>query len=129
MKRLILLILFLNSYQPIPTYGEEINGLASFYSTEQCRYNKDPRCPTASGDSLYKLEISKTDFAASNHYPLHSRVKVTHRISGKSIIVRILDRGPSKRFAGRIIDLNEKSFAKIGQKKDGLIPVRTELIK
>lgn len=100
---------------------------ASWYSTEQCNFNPDPACPTASGKSLYQLEKDNVDFAASYGFALGSRVKVTNLRNGKSVVVRIYDRGPNKRFV-REIDLGKKSFNWISDTRQGLIPVSLEVV-
>ena len=68
--------------------------------------------------------------AAMWDVPFNQKVRVTNRENGKSIIVRINDRGPHRRFArsGRIIDLTKTAFAKIGSTKSGLIDVELELL-
>lgn len=102
-------------------------GTASWYSVEACQFNPDPECPTASGKSLYQLEENNVDFAASYRFPLGSRVKVTNLRTSKSVVVRILDRGPHKRL-GREIDLGKASFAKIADPDAGLVQVKTEVL-
>ena len=59
--------------------------------------------------------------------PFGTRVRVTNLKTGKSISVRIEDRGPAKRLA-RIIDLSKNSFTKISDPKKGVIPVEVEVI-
>jgi len=57
--------------------------------------------------------------AAHRSLPFGTRVKVTHKRSGRSVIVRINDRGPFIR--GRIIDLSRGAKRVIGM--DGLASV------
>ena len=102
-------------------------GTASWYdSASACKFNKNPKCPTASGRSIYELEKNKIDFAASWRFPIHSTVKVCNRDNGKCTQVVILDRGPAKRL-NRIIDLSKMAFQKIGALEKGVITV--EVIK
>lgn len=63
---------------------------------------------TASG------EIFNTDAMTAAHrtLPFGTRVRVTSRSTGRSIVVRINDRGPFVR--GRIIDLSKASAQAIG---------------
>lgn len=64
--------------------------------------------------------------AANPWLPLGSYVKVTNNENGKSVIVRINDRGP---FAlGRIIDLDKVAFQKIASIGAGVIDVKMEEI-
>jgi|SRR5436190_3216381 rare lipoprotein A len=69
--------------------------------------------------------------AASWHYPLGSKVRVTRQSRNKqlrTVIVRITDRGPSMDLVrdGRIIDLTHAAFARLGQPRVGLVPVKVE---
>jgi len=106
-------------------------GKASWYSTEACTephkkiYTKD--CLTASGKSLYALEEKGVLFAASWSYPLGAKVRVTNKENSKSVVVQILDHGPSKRLA-RIIDLGKFAFGQISDLKKGMIVVTVERI-
>jgi rare lipoprotein A len=54
-------------------------------------------------------------------------VKVTNLKNGKSVLVRINDRGPYVK--GRIIDLTVVAARKIEMMSDGIIPVRVEVLK
>lgn len=64
--------------------------------------------------------------AANPWLPIGSYVRVTNVENGKSVIVRINDRGP---FApGRIIDLDKVAFAKIASVGQGVIGVKMEEI-
>jgi len=57
--------------------------------------------------------------AAHRTLPFGTRVRVTHKNSGKSVIVTITDRGPFVR--GRIIDLTPAAARLLGI--SGLAPV------
>ena len=106
---------------------ESMTGLASWYSMETCRINPDPKCPTASGRSLYELEAKKENFAASWSFPFGTLLRVVNQDNGRSAIVVIRDRGPNRRL-GRVIDLSKKAFAEIGDPKKGLINVTLEVL-
>ncbi len=64
--------------------------------------------------------------AAHRSLPLNSIVRVTNLENGRSIVVRINDRGPYR--AGRILDLSPKAARALGMKEDGLARVRLEAI-
>ena len=64
--------------------------------------------------------------AAHKTLPMNTIVKVTNLNNGKSVIVRINDRGPFVK--GRIIDLSYAAGAKIGLDKTGIAPVRLTVI-
>ena len=78
--------------------------------------------PTASGEiyDMYKLT------AAHKKLPLGTYVKVTNLSNGKSVIVKINDRGPYVK--GRIIDLSYAAAKKIGMVKKGVQKVKIEAI-
>ena len=63
---------------------------------------------TASGEMMNPAAMT----AAHKTLPLGSKVRVTHSRTGKSIIVRINDRGPF--IKGRVIDLSKGAARKLG---------------
>ena len=63
---------------------------------------------TASGEMMNPSAMT----AAHKTLPLGSKVKVTHAKTGKSIVVRINDRGPF--IKGRVIDLSKGAAKKLG---------------
>lgn len=93
------------------------SGTASFYG------DKHQNRKTANGE-LYKHNL-KT--AAHKKIPFGSNVKVTNINNGKSVVVRINDRGPF--IKGRIIDLSKLAFSTIGNTSSGLINVKIEVIR
>jgi len=93
------------------------SGQASYYA------DKHQNRKTASGE-LYKHELNT---AAHKKLPFGSNVKVTNVKSGKSVIVKINDRGPFVK--GRIIDLSKSAFSSIGNTSSGLINVKIEVIR
>jgi rare lipoprotein A len=88
-------------------------GLASFYWQPQ---------KTASGEQFDRGALT----AAHRTLPFNTRVRVTHVTSGRSVVVRINDRGPFK--PGRIIDLSDAAADIIGMKAQGLARVRLEVL-
>jgi len=76
-------------------------------------------------DSLANRRAGKDEFtAAHNHLPLGTTVRVTHLANGKSVIVRITDRGITKR--GATIDLCKPAAEKLGILSEGMARVRIE---
>ena len=65
--------------------------------------------------------------AAHRTLPFGTRVLVTNLRNGKSVIVRINDRGPFSR--GRVIDLSLGAFSKLAPTSKGLIEVCIERIR
>ena len=86
-------------------------GYASYYSDKMNGH------ATASGESFNNSRFT----AAHKQLAFGTMVKVTNLINGKSVIVRINDRGPF--VAGRIIDLSKAAAAKIGMLADGTVKV------
>ncbi len=103
------------------------NGTASWYSTEACQFNPNPKCPTASGGSLYELERNGERFAAMWGVPFGTNLRVTNLANGKSTRVTVQDRGPNRRL-NRTIDLSKKAFSDIAEIDQGLIPVSVEVL-
>src|SRR5690554_1925818 len=97
--------------------GHKESGQASYYA------DKFQNRKTANGE-LYKAG-RKT--AAHRTLPFGSKVKVTNVRNGKSVVVRINDRGPFVR--GRIIDLSRSAFSSIGDISAGLLSVRIEVVR
>lgn len=78
----------------------------------------------AGGASWY--DHTGTMSAANPWLPIGSYVRVTNRANGKSVIVRINDRGPF--VGGRIIDLDRVAFREIASIGAGVIDVKMEEI-
>lgn len=65
--------------------------------------------------------------AAHKKLPFGTKVKVTNPQNGRSVKVRITDRGP---FApGRIIDLSKSAARKLDMEKSGIVSVQMEVVK
>src|SRR3990167_6656017 len=95
------------------------SGIASFYGQEACQWNPNPRCPTASGKSLYTLEHQGIRYAAAWDYPFGTRLQVCRQDDPtRCTQVVILDRGPARRLH-RLIDLNATSFAELAPLTEG----------
>ncbi len=64
--------------------------------------------------------------AAHKTLPFGTRVRVTNLRNGRSVVVRINDRGPY--IKGRIIDLSRAAAGVIGMRKAGVVPVRVQVL-
>ena len=91
-------------------------GNASWYG--QKFHNKR----TASGE---KFDMDKLT-AAHRNLPFNTIVRVENLKNGKKVDVRINDRGPS--VEGRIIDLSRKAAEKLDMIRDGVVPVRIQVL-
>ncbi len=117
MKRLALVIAVLVACHAAPPPQHATNmyrGYASWYGEAQM---------TASGERFNKHALT----AAHRTLPLGTRVRVTNTRNGKSVVVRINDRGP---YGGsRIIDLSEAAARELGMIDAGVAPVVIEVLQ
>ncbi len=65
--------------------------------------------------------------AAHPNLPFGTRVLVTNRNNGRSVVVRINDRGPFS--GGRVIDLSQGAAASIGMIESGVADVQIDIIQ
>lgn len=65
--------------------------------------------------------------AAHKTLPFGSVVRVTNKVNGKSVTVRINDRGPY--IKGRVLDLSRGAFLKIAPQKQGILKAENVLIE
>ena len=107
---------------PLAASAEDIvaadlgQGTASYFSREMAGHR------TASGERCDPDALT----AAHRTVPLGSRLRVTSVASGRSVVVRINDRGPFS--GGRVIDLSRAASDAIGLTRAGRGPVRLELL-
>ncbi len=78
---------------------------------------------TANGEHYHPDDCT----AAHKKLPFNTMVKVTNLKNGKSVIVRINNRGPYAK--GRILDLSMVAARKIEMIEDGIIPVCAEVLR
>ncbi len=77
---------------------------------------------TASGDVFDMNALT----AAHPSLPFGTRVRVTNLDNGRSVIVKINDRGPFVK--RRIIDVSRRAAEKLGFVREGITQVRVEVI-
>lgn len=78
-------------------------------------------------NSLAKRRAGKDELtAAHNRLPFGTRVRVTHLKNGKSVVVRITDRGITVR--GAIIDLCKEAAEKLDMVHEGSARVSLEIL-
>ncbi len=97
-----------------PTY--DMLGYASWYGSESGNQ-------TANGERFRPKAVT----AAHTTLPLPSYVEVTALDTGRTILVRINDRGPFAA-ASRIIDLSQGSARQLGMEKQGTTAVRVRVV-
>lgn len=102
--------------------GREISprvqyGLASWYG------DREQGRPMASGEPFNAYAM----IAAHRTLPLGTAVKVTNVRNGRSVVVRIMDRGPH--VAGRAIDLSKAAADRLRFTRQGLALVRIRVLR
>ena len=99
-----------------PAAGDAEVGLASWYGRDFHGRR------TSSGEIYDMYQMT----AAHRTLPLGTRVEVIHLETGRSIQVRVNDRGPF--IAGRVIDLSYGAARVLGMVGQGVAPVRVRTI-
>lgn len=92
------------------------HGKASYYS------KKATGARTASGQRLHHDSLT----CAHRFYPFGTMLKVTNLNNSKSVVVKVIDRGPFGR--GRIIDLSYAAAKEIGMLAQGVATVKVEMM-
>lgn len=72
---------------------------------------------TSNGEVFTGRELT----AAHKTLPFGTRVRVTNKYNGRSVIVRINDRGPF--ISGRALDLSREAAVQVGMIGSGHVPV------
>jgi rare lipoprotein A len=103
-------------YYPAEDLRYSAKGVASWYGDDfQGR-------PTANGEVFDKMALT----AAHTTLPMPSQVRVTNLRNGKTLDLRVNDRGP---FVGsRVIDVSQRAAQLLGFEQDGTAPVRVEIL-
>jgi len=102
---------------PVQHVQQVQHGMGSWYG------GKHHGGKTASGERFDKHAMT----AAHRSFKMNTRVRVTNQRNGRSVIVRINDRGPFVR--GRIIDVSEAAAEVLGMKQAGVAPVKVERLR
>ena len=102
---------------PVEHAGEVMRGQVSYYA------NSLAGRKTASGERYDPKKLT----AASRTLPFGTRVKVTRLDTGKSVIVRVNDRGPYGH-RKRILDVSRAAAEQLGIIRDGLVQVEAVVL-
>ena len=92
------------------------SGMASYYASEF--HGRE----TASGERYRKDGLT----AAHRTLPFGTRVRVTNIENGRSVVVKVTDRGPYRR--ERIIDLSKRAARELQMVRAGVARVRIDVI-
>ena len=120
---LLITSFFLFSCVSSPRYSSNSNnifyGVSSFYGLDDGFHGN----LTANGETYDKDGLS----AAHKTLPLNSIVKVTNTKNGRTVTLRINDRGPY--IKGRILDCSYGAAIKLDFIEEGTTEVKIEVIK
>jgi rare lipoprotein A len=89
-------------------------GVASFYTEDEW---------TASGEKFNTHAMT----AAHPTLPFGTRLRVTNVINGRSVVVRINDRGPF--VPGRVVDLSGSAAQSLGMVERGIVKVKLDVVQ
>jgi len=89
-------------------------GIASFYTEDQ---------QTASGEKFDTHELT----AAHRTLPFGTRLRVTNVATGRSVTVRVNDRGPY--IPGRVVDVSGSAANELGIVDRGIAKVRVDVVQ
>lgn len=108
--------------EPLPSERILKEGKASWYSRKSPGIKRTTANMEIFDDEAFTCAMWGAKF--------NQKLRVTNKANGKSIIVRVNDRGPHKRYVnrGRIIDLTERAFKHLSPTKKGLIDVQVEFL-
>ncbi|MCA6069139.1 septal ring lytic transglycosylase RlpA family protein [Chryseobacterium sp. RG1] len=121
MKRFILVIIMMISTFGIFSFTSNATdakktSYASYY------HDKFNGRKTASGEVFDNAKFT----AANRTLPFGTNIKVTNLDNGKSVIVKVNDRGPYH--SSRALDMSKAAFDEIGNINHGTIPVEYEIV-
>jgi len=102
---------------PIAVVTQVMTGMASWYGPG---FHGGT---TANGERFNQYTLT----AAHPNLPFGTPVRVTNTYNGRSVVVRINDRGPYT--GGRVIDLSAGAAQVIGLMSSGVAPVRLEIMR
>jgi rare lipoprotein A len=101
---------------PLQVVGAHETGSAAWYGPRHLGHR------TASGDHLDAIRAT----AAHRSLPLNSLARVTNLKNGRSVIVKVTDRGPWS--PNLLIDVSPKAADELDMKRAGIVPVRVEAV-
>ena len=104
-------------YEPLRDHNGFVQeGRASWYG------KKFHGRKTSNGETYNMYDMT----AAHKTLPMGTKVRVTNKENGRSVIVTITDRGPY--IKGRIIDVTKGVAHKLDFITDGIVPVKVEVL-
>jgi rare lipoprotein A len=104
---------FARHHHATPTQVASL-GVASFYTEDQ---------PTASGEKFDTHDLT----AAHRTLPFGTRLRVTNVATGRSVTVRVNDRGPY--IPGRVVDVSGSAANELGIVESGIAKVKLDVVQ
>ena len=104
---------FARHHHATPTQAAS-QGVASFHTEDQ---------QTASGEKFDTHELT----AAHRTLPFGTRLRVTNVATGRSVTVRVNDRGPY--IPGRVVDVSGSAANELGIVESGIAKVKLDVVK
>jgi rare lipoprotein A len=101
------------------SYGYDERGSASWYG--EGFHGR----PTSSGETFDMYALS----GAHRTLPIPTYVRVTNLTNGRSVVVRVNDRGPFRDPDSRIIDLSYAAALRLDMVRDGTASVRVQALE
>lgn len=101
------------------SFGYDERGMASWYGEE---FNGRP---TSSGESFDMYALT----GAHRTLPIPTYVRVTNLTNGRSVVVRVNDRGPFRDPDSRIIDLSYAAALRLDMVREGTASVRVQALE
>ncbi|CAN5855491.1 hypothetical protein BH23GEM9_BH23GEM9_35170 [soil metagenome] len=102
--------------QPEAEVLEVLTGVASYYANSLAGRR------TASGERYDPASL----VAAHRHLPFGTLLRVVNPANGRSVEVRVIDRGPFTQ--GRVLDVSRGAAEALGIIRQGIAPVRIEVL-
>jgi len=105
------------------TYYPTLVNIGDTYSGDASWYGKDFHGKKTANGETYNMNALT---AAHKTLPMNTMVKVTNQKNGKSVVVRINDRGPF--VANRIIDMSKEGASRLEFINQGTTQVKLEIL-
>lgn len=100
----------------VPAQAQQTHGKATFYG------NRAHGQRTSDGSRYHKDSLT----CAHRTLPFGTLLKVTNKVNGKEVIVKVTDRGPYG--PGRVVDLSRAAARELGMLSMGVAPVVVEAV-
>jgi rare lipoprotein A len=101
--------------KPAASTRDAAHGLASYYRFHGRR--------TASGETFDNNELT----AAHRTLPFGTRLRVTNVATGRTVTVRVNDRGPF--IPGRVVDVSHSAAEALGMTQQGVAKVKLDVVE